>query len=467
MRIFYIFLLLGLSLSAQELRLQKGIVIDSIAVNDTINQTFSIYLPTSYEPGKAMPVLFIFDSQGRGKVAAQLYKPAAEEQGYLLISSNNIDQDKTLQENVQTAAVLIRGVSTMIPVDISSTSVAGIGAGAQVATSIPFLYRNVHGVMAVGDLHFNLDFVDEVERFVFVGVVGAQQMAIHAMNLASRELGRRGFPGAIYTFDGGRQWPGPDIISSALGSLTLEAMKKELRPQDLVLVEDLYQDDLGRVDKLISTGQPVLADELMDIMQSKYEGVRDVLQVRDKRDQLQQSQNYKDQQKDFRRIQEKEDELSADYQYYLNEDIPTANFENLGWWNYQVLQLDEYIKGDNPAEAAMGHRVKDLLRKLVDSHITELNLNEAGLDYRLFAYMLKTVFDQTDYNAYLNVISLSARDGDFSSALFYLEELLKNGYSNMEALYEIDGTLGLRITRDFNWLIDKYLGSSKFFQQTN
>lgn len=467
MRIIYIFILLGLPLSAQELRLQKGMVMDSLEVNDTINQTFSVYLPTSYQPDKALAVLFIFDSKGRGKVAAQLFKPAAEAQGYMLISSNDIDQDKTLQENVKTAGMLISGVSSRIPVNLSSTSVAGFGVGAQVATSLPFLYRNVHGVLAVGDLHLNLDFLDEVERFVFVGVVGAEQMAIHAMDLASRELGRRNFPGAIYTFDGGEHWPGADIISSALGSLTLQAIKKGLRPADPVLVEELYQDDLGRVDRLISTGQTVLADELMDVMQTKYEGLRNISQVEDKQSQLRQSRNYKDQRKEVRRIQQKENELSDDYQYYLNEDIATANFENLGWWNFQVLKLDEFIKSENHAEAAMGHRVKGFLRDLVNSHIKELNRNKAGLEYRLFAYMLKTVFDQTDYDAYLNVISLSTRDGDFSTALFYLEELLKNGYSDMETLYEIEGTLGLRITRDFNWLIDKYLGSSRFYQQTN
>ena len=42
--------------------------------------------------------------------------------------------------------------------------------------------------------------------------------------------------------------------------------------------------------------------------------------------------------------------------------------------------------------------------------------------------------------------------------------MLKNGYKEVDSLYEIEGTLGLKITKDYNWLIKKYLGESRYFE---
>ena len=55
-------------------------------------------------------------------------------------------------------------------------------------------------------------------------------------------------------------------------------------------------------------------------------------------------------------------------------------------------------------------------------------------------------------------------DNDYPTALFYLEEMLKNGFKDLNALYEIEGTLGLKFSREYNWIIKKYLGKSRYFQ---
>lgn len=61
------------------------------------------------------------------------------------------------------------------------------------------------------------------------------------------------------------------------------------------------------------------------------------------------------------------------------------------------------------------------------------------------------------------MISLSAQDQDNETALFYLEQMLKNGYKDLNALYTIEGTLALKMSEKYNKLIKKYLGNSKYF----
>ena len=76
--------------------------------------------------------------------------------------------------------------------------------------------------------------------------------------------------------------------------------------------------------------------------------------------------------------------------------------------------------------------------------------------------MLKTITDPTDYDYYLKVISLSAKKEDFGTAIFYLEEVLKRGYKDKERLYSLDHTALLRITPEYNKVIEKYLDDARY-----
>lgn len=458
-------LFLGLQVSAQEIALKKGIVMDSIPVQDSIDESYAIYLPTSFRNNeRPLPVLFIFDSEGRGRQTAQLLKPAAEEQQYILVSSNDLRTDKSFEENVKIASRLINGVTSRIPVDLNTVSVAGFAEGARVASSMPLIFNNLHGVIAIGGSVAVVEYLEKAGRFVFVGIAGDEEFSSYTMQTHARILSRSGFPAEVYIYDGGNGWPDLDVLTSGLGTLTLQAMKSRKRPIDQNLINDLYEHDLSLVNKMLSIGNYYRAYQLLEQLQSKYNGLHDTSQLKEKQRQVRRSRNFREQQREIEEAMEKENRLIEDFIYYFNEDVATANFENLGWWNYQQLQLKELTTGENEAEADMANRLLGMLDELAEAKRIELRAAPgATLESRLLANMIQTIFDDRDYEAYKNIISLSAQDGDFGTALFYLEEMLKHGYDNMEELYELEGTLALRMTYDYNWLINKYLGTSRYY----
>jgi hypothetical protein len=61
---------------AQELTLRKGTVMDSIPVNDSIAEYFSLYLPNDFSTDRNWPVIFVFDPEGRARAATQLFRQA-------------------------------------------------------------------------------------------------------------------------------------------------------------------------------------------------------------------------------------------------------------------------------------------------------------------------------------------------------------------------------------------------------
>ncbi len=457
-------LLVAVQVSAQEYTVKKGVVVDSLRVSDTLNESFSLYLPMQFERTKEWPVIFLFDEQGRGKAAAQLFKTAAAQQGYLIISSNDISKEKDLLENLHTADRLIRTATASLPIDIQQVSAAGSMDGAKVATSIPFIYNGILGVIAVGNQWMNPELLDSKNGFAFIGVVGDEQYTAASMHLTANVLKKMKFPSYVYTYEGEKEWPEPTVINSAVGSLTLHAMREGLRTKDAQLVEGLYQKDIAIANEMMSKVKLVDAYSFLQLLKEKYKGLRSTSEVDEKLRQLERSRNYQEQSREMDDVLEKENRLLNDFLYYLEEDVSTENFENLGWWNYQKIQLDS-LSARGGAEGKMAKRIEDFIAELAVTHTAQLEKTHASLEKKLLASMIATIFDPKNYTAYRKIISLSAQDNDFGTALFYLEEMLKHGYTNVEGLYNIEGTLGLRLTPEYNMLIDKYLGSARFHYQ--
>lgn len=76
--------------------------------------------------------------------------------------------------------------------------------------------------------------------------------------------------------------------------------------------------------------------------------------------------------------------------------------------------------------------------------------------------MLKTLISPKEYHNYLNIISNSAKNEDYGTALFYVEELLKNGFSDKNKLYALKDTALLIISLEFNDLVSKYLKDARY-----
>ncbi|MEL6484708.1 MAG: alpha/beta hydrolase, partial [Bacteroidota bacterium] len=145
------------------------------------------------------------------------------------------------------------------------------------------------------------------------------------------------------------------------------------------------------------------------------------------------------------------------------EDVLTYNFKNLGWWNFQMTKINEFVNGKNAVEQRMGNRLRSYLNALIDDSIALEKINDTVDEEALvFLLMLKTITQPDNFDNYLKVVSLSAKNEDYGTSLFYLEEALKKGFKDKEKLYAIENTALFRITPEFNSLVKKYLDDSRY-----
>ncbi|MDO7646544.1 MAG: hypothetical protein MUQ45_02490 [Flavobacteriaceae bacterium] len=160
------------------------------------------------------------------------------------------------------------------------------------------------------------------------------------------------------------------------------------------------------------------------------------------------------------------------YQYMLLEDLDTRNFENLGWWQYQYNYYNSIIESapenltgkalivDRFAKNVMVLMVS-MLRRVYD---IEANRPAAIRDIPavVFLLMLRTIVHPKDYVAYLAVISYSSKMEDYGTALFYVEALLENGYTDLDTLGALPETGLLRIMPEYQALLEVYLNKGLY-----
>tara|TARA_R110002050_G_scaffold1281_1_gene9189 strand:- start:75923 stop:77338 length:1416 start_codon:yes stop_codon:yes gene_type:complete len=448
---------------AQQLTLRKGAVIDSLKINDSISESYALFLPKSFDVKKQWPVLFVFDIDGRGKQVLQMFLQASEKQGYIIAASNSIYDSIAMSENIQRASRMMNNVISILPINGKRIYTAGFSEGGKFASVLPVVIKNIEGVVSINAPMANTDVLNAKAPFHYIGIVGGDDYNLSEMELTEKILNGLRFPNQLFLYNQGVEPTSLKYIEKALEVFTLTAMAKGVIAKDQSFIDESYKRNVDLINRLIDGNMLLEADQLLSEIIEIYRVHVYLNELKAKQKKLRRDKIYKAMKRNESNAVFKESFLREDYDYAMYEDIATYNFNNLGWWNYQMQVLKKYSESQNVSEKRMGKRLIGFVNHLVESNSEELKqestLDEEGLN---FLWMLKTLTNPTDYKSYINVIAYNAKVEDFGTALFYLEELLKVGYNNKKELYNIDNTALLRITPEYNELIEKYLKDARY-----
>ncbi|MGI9550377.1 MAG: alpha/beta hydrolase [Aurantibacter sp.] len=461
--LFLVALATAFTATAQQLVLKKGVVLDSIKVNDSLPESFSLYLPKKFSVAKSWPVIFVFDTEGKGKRVLNLFAPAAEEHGYILAASNDLRDSLAISQNMIISSRMFNTVLALLPIAQNRSYTAGFSSGARLASVVPTFIKNIQGVISCGSPVANTEVLTSRNPFHFIGIVGDKDFNYPDMVALEKILNRLKFPNQLLVFDGGHEWPTTQYLSNAMDYLTLSAMAKGDATLDGNYVNKTYNGNLGAVSNLMALNKPLLADHRLNQMLRIYQAHKSSDSLRATQKALRRSKNYKAHRRSQNAAFFKESLIKDDYDYYLEEDILTYNYNNLGWWTYQMEELQKYRENSNIFEQHMADRLDGYLNALIEDNI-DLILSEKLVDEEAlnFLWMLKTITAPKEFKNYLKVISHNAKISEYGTALFYLEELLKQGYSDKDQLYALEHTSLFRITPEFNEMVEKYLKEARY-----
>jgi tetratricopeptide (TPR) repeat protein len=204
--------------------LLAGVVISKVVCSAHAEQSYALYLPSNYTPGRRWPIVFVFDPLARGDVPVKLMKDAAERYGYIVAGSNN-SQNGPWKVEIEAAQAMSADTQGRLAVDTRRVYFAGLSGGARFAAALAQRCGCAAGVLlnsagftppaaAVPDRSFSV--------FATAGTTDFNLGEVVEMDAKLRELH---YFHAFREFDGPHEWGPAGVMDEGLAWLRLMAMK--------------------------------------------------------------------------------------------------------------------------------------------------------------------------------------------------------------------------------------------------
>jgi dienelactone hydrolase len=251
-----------------------GTLVEGVATTSDPTQTYTLYLPTGYPGDRRWPLLLVFDPRGRARLAAELFHPAAEQYGWIVVSSADTRSDGPMEPNYKALRALWPEAHSRFASDPRRIYVAGFSGGAHLGWMLAESSRRLAGVIASGGR-----VIDEVERgtavFASFAAAGDTDFNLRGTREVDRLLAARGGPHRLEIFPGPHRWLPEPLARAAVAWMELVAMRQKLRPVDPALVERLYAEDAAAAAALEQSGDALAAMRRWEAVVRTFDDLRD------------------------------------------------------------------------------------------------------------------------------------------------------------------------------------------------
>ncbi len=453
----------ALMTSAQELQLTKGRVLENLALQDSVGSRMLLYLPTNFDVARQWPVLFLTTQEGSPSQSMRFMAGAAEREGYILAANTALLDTLPLTQKVLYVAGSLDKLKEILPVDSRQIYVGGLRANAELAQILPSLVKGIRGVLALSSAPPNPELLSLRASFHYVGVVHRGDHHYLPTVASEISLREKRIPYYLRYFESDLELPGEELIAEALAVLRVMAMKGGHIARDSAYIRKTYERVLTQISLEQKKEAFIVSEALADMGGELFDDLLPTTGLNAARTSVRRSDGFRSQRRALRNLKLKEQILSDDFVYYLEEDILRFNLDNLGWWRYQIQAIEGFKKSEEHEERLMGKRLHSYIDALIEDYETlAFAAKPVDEDALILLGMLRTLSHPTAPEGYLRVISLTSKYNDYGTALFYLEELLKTGYRDKQKLYDLEHTALLRIGLEFNALIEKYLNDPRY-----
>jgi predicted esterase len=258
----------------------KGQLIPQVDCAAERGESYALYIPTNYQPGRRTPILYILDARGRAELPARLFLAGAERYGYLVASSYQSASDGPVGPTLNAMQAMWNDTHRRFAVDDRRLYVAGFSGTVRAACfmglSVP---GSLTGVIGAG-AGFPYDRQPTAATpFLFFGTVGDRDFNYDEMQALETRLSDLHLPHRIEGFAGGHGWMPEELATAALAWLDLRAMKARTRTRDDGEIDSLWQRDLARARAFEAAGQPIPAFRLYSALADDFAGLRDPVDV--------------------------------------------------------------------------------------------------------------------------------------------------------------------------------------------
>ncbi|HWS70474.1 MAG TPA: hypothetical protein VN605_00090 [Thermoanaerobaculia bacterium] len=444
-----LFAITALPLAAAEIA--RGTIVDGLTCASNPTQTYAVYLPTTYEAGQHRPLLFVFDPRRRGAFAAELFREAAEQYGWIIASSNDTRSDEAWEPNVVAVKAMLPDVLQRFSPDPRRIYATGFSGGAMVAWWLAQKTNGIAGIIGCSGRLADPHDTDKVS-FDWFGTAGDRDFNYSETRIIDAKLEAIHANHRTAIFEGGHRWAPKELIAEAAGWLELQAMRRGTRTRDEAMIRRLLDADLAAAKAL--DAQPLAQLRRYEAIARTFDSLAPLDDVRAKIATLSASPAVARARKDEKR----DDELEASYRLripvamnnflYAEEPRPAAALSH----DLDLEHLQKLAK-EPGSRGVTAQRVLDTISAQVASYVPRDLL--AKKNYGLAATVLSVACEIHPERADLhyNFACAAAQAKRKRDALDGLERAITHGYHDAAHAMEDPDLISLHGDRRFDELI--------------
>lgn len=257
-------------------RFPLGQIVPRVACEAEPEQSYALYLPTSYSETRTWPILYLYDPRKRGPLAAERFREAAERYGWILASSNNTMSDGPAAPNVVAMRAVWIDTRRRFLIDPRRVYAGGFSGGARSAVLLALETQgDVAGVIACGGGFPDGAPPSKGMPFAFFGAVGNVDFNYGEMRRLDRTLATLGAAHRLAVFEGPHSWCPASLCGEGVEWMELQSMKSGRRSKDSPLVQRLFRDRLERAAAAEAAGKTAEAFRRTSEAAEDFRGLAD------------------------------------------------------------------------------------------------------------------------------------------------------------------------------------------------
>jgi dienelactone hydrolase len=255
--------------------LAPGVLHSGLGAAPDPTQTFELYLPQAFTPTRRWPLLMVFDPRSRGRLAAEIFLPAAEARGWIVASSNNTMSDGPFDPNLRAVNAMFPDLMARLPVDPNRVYAAGFSGGGMLAWLVGVQTGRLAGVISVGGrLPDGLE--SRPPTFALWAAAGTADFNFQPTADLDARAARAGVPHRLEHFPGPHSWFDSGEARRAVDWLETVAMAAGLRARDESAIDAALAADRAEVEARAAAGDPLAAARGSRAIVETYRGLREV-----------------------------------------------------------------------------------------------------------------------------------------------------------------------------------------------
>ncbi|MCX6272604.1 MAG: hypothetical protein NTU44_15565 [Bacteroidetes bacterium] len=409
------------------------------------NNSYALYLPSSYDATHTWPVIIAFDSHGDGRMPVYLLQEQAEKYSYIVIGSNNSKNGLSTEVTSGIYDALLADASWRFSLDKNRIYTMGFSGGARVAAYQALTKPGIKGVIGCSAGFPGISSPPSTV-FDFLGIAGNFDFNLLEMRRLMTTLDQSPIPHVLMTFDGIHEWPPKEMIPDIFFWLQLNAMKSRLIPVDTTYVSLVDHDFLHRIDLLKKEKKWTKSLEISKLGENflstfpQAKNFQNITAALMSRNEVKQSLKI---QEDWLN---KEQTLQGDYSKFLTE-------KNIDWWKKEIIRLNGLVKQKSGTEEANVYkRVLSYLSLVCYMQATGA-LKAGQMDpFRYFVLLYTLVDPENPEHAYLQAVA-DIRDKKEKEALSSLKKAVQLGFKEKNRMEKDSNFLEIKNLPEFQQIL--------------